>query len=105
MFSHVQKKKAASETKVEKMKLRSEDLTPKCLQGQSSIVALTKSFSKWLVVLGTPSSLVLIFEKLLLITSLKTFQIRNFFMCIGKLLFCNMTSIDNEGFFECKKIL
>ena len=48
--------KASDSTKVErsKMKLRSEDLTPKCLQGQSSIVALTKSFSKWLVVLGTP---------------------------------------------------
>ena len=47
------------------MKLGSEDLTPKCLQGHSSIVALTKSFSKWLVVLGTPSSLVVISEELL----------------------------------------
>ena len=47
------------------MKLGSGDLTPKCLQGQSSIVALTKSFSKWLVVLGTPSSLVVISEELL----------------------------------------
>ena len=68
-------KKALATTKVErsKMKLRSEDLTPKCLQGQSSIVALTKSFSKWLVVLGTPSSLVVIFEKLLLLTPQITF--------------------------------
>ena len=47
------------------MKLGSGDLTPKCLQGQSSIVVLTKSFSKWLVVLGTPSSLVVISEELL----------------------------------------
>ena len=78
---HMFFKKASDSTKVEKskMKLRSEDLTPKCLQGQSSIVALTKSFSKWLVVLGTPSSLVVIFEKLLLLTPQITFWIRNYF--------------------------